>query len=69
MDQKILFLMIARLHFTLFLSGANALVDRKKLLYFWWFLQLHLIPYYYEDLDLGLNAWECGFKSYFDPQC
>ncbi len=52
--------------FTLFLSGANALVDRKKLLYIGGFCTA-FDPYYYEDLDMGLNAWECGFKSYFDP--
>ncbi len=53
--------------FTLFLSGANALVDRKKLIFLGGFCS-SFDPYYYEDLDLGLKAWECGFKSYFDPQ-
>ncbi len=50
---------------TYYLSGANALVNRQKLLQLMGFNEL-FNPYYYEDVDLGLRAWRLGFKLYFD---
>lgn len=50
-----------------FLSGANALMDRKKLLALNSFDELYS-PFYYEDADLGLRAWRVGWKCYYEPQ-
>ena len=50
--------------YSLFLSGANALVDRKKLLEIRAFNTL-FDPYYFEDVDLGLTAWQMGYKLYY----
>lgn len=52
--------------YTLFLSGANALVDRKKLERLGGFNEV-FNPYYNEDVELGLNAaWRCGYKLYYE---
>ncbi|GMQ31554.1 glycosyltransferase family 2 protein [Algoriphagus confluentis] len=51
---------------TLFLSGANALIDRKKLLTLGGFDEVYS-PYYSEDLDLSIRAWKMGWKCYFEP--
>lgn len=51
--------------YTIFMSGANSLIDRKKLLTFGGFNEL-FSPYYAEDVDLGLNAWRAGYKLYYD---
>ncbi len=50
--------------YTWFLSGANALVDRKKFMELGGFNEF-FNPYYGEDVDLGLNAWRHGFKLYY----
>jgi GT2 family glycosyltransferase len=50
---------------TYYLSGANALVAREKLLELGGFSEL-FSPYYHEDLDLSLRAWESGWKCYYD---
>lgn len=52
---------------TLFLSGANALIDRVKLLELGGFDEL-FSPFYSEDLDLGIRAWRMGWKCYFHEQ-
>lgn len=52
---------------TLFLSGANALIDRKKLVELGGFDEL-FSPFYSEDLDLGIRAWRMGWKCYFHEQ-
>ncbi|WP_157963230.1 glycosyltransferase family 2 protein [Algoriphagus litoralis] len=52
---------------TLFLSGANALLDRKKLIELGGFDEL-FSPFYSEDLDLGIRAWRMGWKCYFHEQ-
>lgn len=52
---------------TLFLSGANALIDRNKLLELGGFDELYS-PFYSEDLDLGIRAWRMGWKCYFHEQ-
>ncbi|MFY9308001.1 MAG: glycosyltransferase [Bacteroidia bacterium] len=49
-----------------FLSGANALMDRKKLLELNGFDEIYA-PFYFEDADLGIRAWRVGWKCYFEP--
>lgn len=48
-----------------FLSGANALMDRKKLWQLGGFDEIYA-PFYYEDVDLGIRAWRAGWKCYFE---
>ena len=52
---------------TLFLSGANALIDRKKLIALGGLDEV-FSPYYAEDLDLSVRAWRMGWKCYFDKE-
>ena len=47
-----------------FLSGANSLIDRKKLLLLNGFDEIYA-PFYGEDLDLSLRAWRVGWKCYY----
>lgn len=50
-----------------FLSGANALMDRKKMLELNGFDEI-FAPFYFEDADLGIRAWRAGWKCYFEPE-
>lgn len=50
---------------TCYLSGANALVDRKKLLLLNGFNEIYS-PFYFEDFDLGLRAWKMGWFCYYE---
>lgn len=50
---------------TLYLSGANALIDRKKLIQLNGFDEIYA-PFYYEDLDLSIRAWRAGWKCYYE---
>lgn len=52
---------------TTYLSGANALVDAKKIKSMRGFDQI-FSPFYSEDLDLGLRAWRLGWKCYYEHQ-
>lgn len=52
---------------SLFLSGANALVDRKKILMIGGFDEV-FNPFYFEDAELGLRSWRLGWKNYFEPR-
>lgn len=52
---------------TFFLSGANALIDRKKLEILGGFDEV-FSPFYSEDLDLSVRAWRMGWKCYFEPK-
>lgn len=52
--------------YSMYLSGANALVDRKKLLSLNGFDEL-FSPFYMEDVDLSIRAWRMGWKCYFEP--
>ena len=52
---------------SLFLSGANALVDRKKIQAIGGFNEL-FNPFYFEDAELGLRSWRMGWKNYFEPR-
>lgn len=49
---------------TFFMSGANALVNREKLLQVGSFNEC-FNPYYGEDVDLSLTAWRAGYKVYY----
>ena len=51
--------------YSLYLTGANALVDRIKLLQVGCFSEIYN-PYYWEDVDLGIKAWRMGFKVYYE---
>lgn len=50
-----------------FLSGANALMDRTKLMELKGFDEI-FAPYYYEDADLGIRAWRAGWCCYVEPK-
>lgn len=52
---------------TFFMSGANILADRHKLLELGGFNEL-FSPFYSEDVDLGLRAWRLGYACYFEHQ-
>jgi GT2 family glycosyltransferase len=52
---------------SLFLSGANALMDRKKLQELGGFDEIYS-PFYGEDLDLSLRAWRLGWKCYYEHE-
>jgi GT2 family glycosyltransferase len=49
---------------TLYLSGAIALIDAKKLKELGGFNEL-FSPFYGEDFELSLRAWRLGWKSYY----
>ncbi len=51
--------------YSFFLTGANALIDRKKIMELDSFNELYN-PYYGEDVDLGLRAWRLGYKCYYE---
>ena len=50
-----------------YLSGANALVLRDKLLRIGGFDEIYS-PFYSEDLDLSIRAWRMGWICYYEPQ-
>lgn len=52
-------------YYSMYLSGANALVDRQKLLQIGGFDEL-FAPFYVEDFELSLRAWRMGWKCYYD---
>lgn len=52
---------------TLFLSGANALIDREKLERGGYFSEL-FSPFYGEDVELGVRAWRLGWRCYYEPR-
>jgi len=51
--------------YTMYLSGANAFLDKDKFLLLGGFNTL-FSPFYSEDVDLSLRAWRLGFKCYYD---
>jgi GT2 family glycosyltransferase len=51
--------------YTFYLSGANALVNRKKLIQLGGFDEL-FSPFYIEDCDLSFRAWRLGWKCYYE---
>lgn len=50
---------------TSYLSGANALIVREKLLSIGGFDEI-FSPFYSEDFELGLRAWRLGWKCYYE---
>jgi GT2 family glycosyltransferase len=51
--------------YSMYLSGANALVDKNKLWALGGFDEL-FAPFYVEDFELSLRAWRLGWKCYYD---
>jgi GT2 family glycosyltransferase len=51
--------------YTIYLSGANAFIDKKKFLLFGGFNEI-FSPFYVEDYELSLRAWRLGFVCWFD---
>ena len=51
--------------YSMYLSGANAFVDKKKLLQLNGFDEL-FSPYYVEDYELSVRAWRMGWKCYYE---
>ncbi|MEX1202116.1 MAG: glycosyltransferase family 2 protein [Ferruginibacter sp.] len=51
--------------FSMYLSGANAFVDRKKLVALGGFDEI-FAPFYVEDFELSLRAWRLGWKCYYE---
>jgi GT2 family glycosyltransferase len=52
---------------TAYLSGANALIDAKKLKAIGGFNEI-FSPFYGEDLEMGLRAWRLGWKCWYEHQ-
>lgn len=50
---------------SMYLSGANAFVDRKKLLLLGGFDEI-FAPFYVEDFEISLRAWRLGWKCYYE---
>ena len=53
--------------YSMYLSGANAFVDRKKIIQLGGFDEL-FAPFYVEDYELSLRAWRFAWKCYYDHQ-
>lgn len=51
--------------YTMYLSGAEALVSREKLLKLGGFDEI-FAPYYIEDYEMSLRAWRLGWKCYYE---
>ncbi len=51
--------------YTFYLSGANALVSRKKLQALGGLDEL-FSPFYIEDCDLSIRAWRLGWRCYYE---
>ena len=51
--------------YSMYLSGANAFVDRKKIIQLGGFDEI-FAPFYVEDYELSLRAWRFGWKCYYD---
>lgn len=51
--------------YSMYLSGANAFVDRKKLLALYGYDEI-FAPFYIEDFELSLRAWRLGWKCYYE---
>ena len=51
--------------YSMYLSGANAFIHRKKLLALNGFDEI-FTPFYVEDFELSLRAWRLGWKCYYE---
>ncbi len=56
-----------RPHFTFYLSGACALIERQKLQLLGGFNEAYS-PFYGEDVDLSLRAWGLGYNCYYHDE-
>ena len=50
--------------YSMYLSGANALIAKEKFLQIGGFNEI-FSPFYVEDFELSLRAWRMGWKCYF----
>lgn len=53
--------------YTLYLSGANALINAAKLKQIGGFYEL-FSPFYCEDMELSMRAWKLGWKCYYEHE-
>jgi GT2 family glycosyltransferase len=53
--------------YTMYLSGANAFVDKEKFIEIGGFNEM-FSPFYVEDYELSIRAWRLGYRCYFDYQ-
>jgi GT2 family glycosyltransferase len=53
--------------YTMYLSGANALVDAAKLKEIGGFDEI-FSPFYSEDMELSIRAWRLNWKCYYEHQ-
>jgi len=53
--------------YTMYLSGANALIDAKKLKELGGFDEI-FSPFYSEDMELSIRAWRLNWKCYYEHQ-
>ena len=51
--------------YTFYLSGANALIDAKKLKSIGGFFEI-FSPFYCEDMELSIRAWKLNWKCYYE---
>lgn len=51
--------------YTMYLSGANAFVDREKIMQLKGLDEI-FSPFYVEDYELSLRAWRLGWKCYYE---
>jgi len=51
--------------YSMYLSGANAFVDKNKIWHLGGFDEL-FAPFYVEDYELSVRAWRFGWKCYYD---
>jgi len=51
--------------FTMYLSGANAFMDKEKFMLIGKLDEI-FSPFYVEDFELSLRAWRLGFTCYYD---
>jgi len=50
--------------YSMYLSGANALVSRQKIMELGGFDEI-FAPFYVEDYEISLRAWRIGYKCYY----
>ena len=53
--------------YSMYLSGANALVSGEKLIQLGGFDEL-FAPFYVEDFELSVRAWRLGWKCYYEHE-
>ncbi|MEO5985371.1 MAG: glycosyltransferase family 2 protein [Ferruginibacter sp.] len=53
------------LFYSMYLSGANALMSREKFIELGGFNEI-FAPYYVEDYELSMRAWRMGYKCYYE---